>query len=58
MQDLILSLSIMLVAISNLITTITVNKRINKLENFVNQVDFDLSVVACILKDKEDKHEI
>lgn len=61
MEYLILLLSIALVAISNLITTITVHKRINKLEDFVNQVDFDLSVVACILKDKEDKenkHEI
>lgn len=61
MEHLILSLLIVLVAMSNLITTITVNKRINKLESFVKQVDFDLSVVACILKDKEDKknkHEI
>ena len=58
MEHLILSLLIVLVAISNLITTITVNKRINKLESFVKQTDFDLSVVACIIKDKEDKNEI
>lgn len=55
MEHLILSLLIVLVAMSNLITTITVNKRINKLESFIKQVDFDLSVVACVLKDKEDK---
>ena len=59
MEHLILSLLIVLVAISNLITTITVNKRINKLESFVKQTDFDLSVIACIIKDKkEDKHDI
>lgn len=58
MEHLILSLLIVLVAISNLITTITVNKRINKLESFVKQIDFDLSVVACIIKDKGDKHDI
>ena len=59
MEHLILSLLIVLVAISNLITTITVNKRINKLESFVKQTDFDLSVIACIIKDKkEDEHDI
>ena len=35
MEHLILSLSIVLVAMSNLITTITVNKRITRLEDLV-----------------------
>lgn len=48
MHDLILSLAIMMVAISNLITTITIHKRINMLESFIKQV----------LKNKEDKNEI
>lgn len=46
MQDLILSFSIMLVAISNLITIITVNKRITRLEDLVMTNSQITNVVA------------
>lgn len=64
MEHLILSLSIVLVAMSNLITTITVNKRITRLEDLVMTNSQITNVVANeFIKNKkvnkkENKHEV
>lgn len=64
MEHLILSLSIVLVAMSNLITTITVNKRITRLEDLVMTNSQITNAVANeFIKNKkankkENKHEV
>ena len=64
MEHLILSLSIVLVAISNLITIITVNKRITRLEDLVMTNSQITNAVANeFIKNKkankkENKHEV